>query len=97
LKVASSTRGCAYGRPGKALFHENTLRLMRREIRRKEGLAVDEEDLAKALHEMLSVDAREIIGPLKIRRTRAARQPKKDAKVVDADQAGKPHEATDDK
>jgi predicted type IV restriction endonuclease len=82
---------------GKALFHENTLRLMRREIRRKEGLAVDEEDLARALHEMLSVDAREIIGPLKIRRTRAARQPKKDAKVVDADQAGKPHEATDDK
>jgi hypothetical protein len=80
---------------GRAMFHENTLRLMRREIRRKEGLAVDEEDLAKALHDMLSVEAREVIGPMKIRRQRATRQPRKDAKVVDAGAASKPHEATD--
>ena len=80
---------------GRALFHENTLRLMRREIRRKEGLAIDEEDLAKAIHDMLSVEAREVIGPMKIRRQRTTRQPKKDAKVVDADAASKPHEATE--
>lgn len=82
---------------GKALFHEQTLRLLRREIRRKEGLAIDEEDLAKALHDMLSVEAREIVGPMKIRRTRTARQPRKDARVVNADEARKPHEVTDDK
>ena len=81
---------------GRALFHENTLRLMRREIRRKEGLGVDEEDLAKSLHDMLSVEAREVIGPLKIRRQRSARQPKKDAKVVRVNETGKPHEASDD-
>ena len=79
-----------------ALFHENTLRLLRREIRRKEGLGVDEEDLAKAIHDMLSVEAREIIGPLKIRRTRAPRQAKKTAGVVSARATEKAHEATDD-
>lgn len=82
---------------GRALFHENTLRLMRREIRRKEGLGVDEEDLAKSIHDMLSVEAREVIGPMKIRRTRAPRQPRKTARVIDAAEAAKPHEATDDK
>jgi len=82
---------------GRALFHENTLRLMRREIRRKEGLTVDEEDLAKALHEMISVEAREVLGPMKIRRTRAPRQARKTAKIVDAEAVEKPHEATEDK
>lgn len=80
---------------GRALFHENTLRLIRREVRKREGLAVDEEDLAKALHDMLSIEAREVIGPMKIRRQRAPRQPKKDAKVVNAEAAGRPHEATE--
>jgi hypothetical protein len=69
---------------------------MRREVRQKEGLAVDEEDLAKALHDMLSVEAREVIGPMKIRRQRSPRQPKKDAQVVRTGEAAKPHEATED-
>ena len=69
---------------GRALFHQHTVRLMRREVRRKEGLAVDEEDLAKALHDMLSVEARELIGPMKIRRQRSPQQPGKDAQVVRA-------------
>lgn len=81
---------------GKALFHENALRLMRREIRRQEGLGVDEEDLAKAIHDMLSVEAREVIGPLKIRRPRAPRQAKKTAAVVSARSTEKAHEASDD-
>lgn len=81
---------------GRALFHEDALRLLRRAIRKREGLAVDEEDLAKAIHDILSVEAREVIGPLKIRRNRAPRQPKKDAKVVTAKQAAEPHEASDD-
>jgi hypothetical protein len=38
---------------GKALFSESVLRLLRREIRRESGLLIDQEDLAKALHEML--------------------------------------------
>ena len=59
------------------LLRENTLRLMRREVRRKEGLAVDEEDLAQVQHDMLSVEAREVIGPMKIRRQRSTPSVKK--------------------
>ena len=55
----------------KALFHENVLQLVRREIRREEGLLIDSEDLAAAVHRMLSPEAREQIGPLRIRKRRA--------------------------
>lgn len=54
----------------KALFSEEVLRLIRRDIRKREGLSVDEEDLASALHAMLSSDAREQMGPVRIRRRR---------------------------
>lgn len=57
----------------KALFTEEALRLMRRDIRKREGILIDEEDLGRALHDMLSVEARERVGPLKIRRKRKAR------------------------
>jgi predicted type IV restriction endonuclease len=55
---------------GKALFTEEVLRFIRREIRRREGILIDEEDLGRALHNMFTVEAREQIGPLKVRRRR---------------------------
>jgi len=58
---------------GRALFREEALKFIRREIRREEGILVDEEDLARAIHEMFSTESRERIGPLKIRRTRRPR------------------------
>lgn len=54
----------------KALFSEEVLRLIRRDIRKREGLSVDEEDLAEALHNMMSAEARELIGPVRVRRRR---------------------------
>jgi len=57
-----------------ALFTEETLRLIRRTIRRKEGPLVDEEDLGRAIHDMFSIETREKIGPLKIRRKRKAKE-----------------------
>lgn len=81
---------------GRALFHEDILRRLRRDIRKREELGVDEEDLAKALHDMLSVEARELIGPVKIRRTRQPRTPKKKADVVTAKSTREPHEETDE-
>ncbi len=60
---------------GRALFQEDVLRLIRREIRRNEGLLIDSEDLAAALHGMLSLETREQMGPVKIRR-RKTRTPK---------------------
>jgi predicted type IV restriction endonuclease len=55
---------------GRALFTEEVLRFIRREIRRREGILIDEEDLGVAIHEMFTVEARERMGPLKIRRKR---------------------------
>jgi len=57
---------------GQALFTEEALRFIRREIRRRHGILIDQEDLAAAIHGMLSPEAREQIGPLKIRRRRKA-------------------------
>ena len=54
----------------KALFSTSVLMLLRREIRRDAGLLIDHEDLAKSLHEMFSAEAREQIGPLRIRKRR---------------------------
>lgn len=64
---------------GRALFQENTLLLVRREIRRDTGILIDREDLAKALHDMLSSQAREEIGPVKVRRRRKTTRPKQAA------------------
>ena len=58
---------------GRAVFTEGCLRLLRREIRRREGVLIDQEDLAKAVHGMLSIEAREQIGPLRVRRKTKAR------------------------
>lgn len=58
---------------GAVLFMEPVLLMIRREIRRREGLLVDVEDLGQAIHDLLSVEARELIGPFKIRRKRAKR------------------------
>lgn len=57
----------------RAVFCEDTLRFIRREIRRHEDVIVDEEDLANAIHEMLSAETREAVGPVKIRRKRQRR------------------------
>jgi len=51
---------------GKVLFNEETLRLIRRLIRKQEGILIDEEDLGKAIQSMFSPEAREQIGPFKI-------------------------------
>lgn len=53
---------------GKALMTEGVIRFIRREIRRKEGLLIDEEDLVKSIHEMFTQEVREQIGPVRIRR-----------------------------
>jgi hypothetical protein len=63
---------------GRALYTESVLSLVRREIRKSEGILVDEEDLATAIHDMLSPEAREKIGPVRIRHRRAAKTVKKD-------------------
>lgn len=57
---------------GPALMQETVLALIRREVRRSEGLLIDVEDLAKGIHDMLSPEARELIGPVRVRRKRTS-------------------------
>jgi hypothetical protein len=66
----------------RALYIDKVLRLIRGEIRRREGILLDEEELARAVHDMLSVNAREKMRPMKIRRKRQRVPKKTDVKVV---------------
>lgn len=60
---------------GKALFAEETLCEMRRVIRKKEAFLVDIEELASALHNMLSIESRERVGPKHIYKKKKTKQP----------------------
>lgn len=53
---------------GRFLFDERIIAFLRREIHKSQGLLLDVEDIARAIHDLLSVDAREKIGPPKIKR-----------------------------
>jgi len=70
------------GSIGKSLFTEAVLMFLRRQIRKDSGILVDHEELAASLHEMLTPEAREQIGPMKIRRKR--RSSKKDSSSGEA-------------
>jgi predicted type IV restriction endonuclease len=59
---------------GRALFSESVLRIVRREVRLSEGISVDEEDLASGIKMLFSPEAREQMGPIKIRRRKRKRQ-----------------------
>lgn len=75
---------------GKVIYSESVLRLIRRALRKREGILVDEEDLAAAIHAMLSPEAREKIGPARVRRARSARPPKPEPAASAAPEAAAP-------
>ena len=52
---------------GRFLFDEKVLSLIRREIHTFQGVLLDIEDIAAAIHELFSDDARERVGPPKIK------------------------------
>lgn len=66
---------------GRVLFHESVLRNIRREIRRDTGRLIDIEDLAKAVRNMLSPEAREEIGRVRIRKRRRKATTKEGADI----------------
>jgi len=66
---------------GKALFAGEVLRFIRREIRKREGMLIDEEDLASAIHAMFSIETRERIGPARVLRKRKSRTAKRARKA----------------
>jgi predicted type IV restriction endonuclease len=78
---------CA-GSIGKAIFTESVLRVLRREIRRLCDVLIDPEDLAVAVHNMFAQEARDEMGPLRIRKRKRKVKPKTDAVTPPVQQPG---------
>ena len=68
---------------GRFLFDEQVLSLMRREIHRSEGISLDIEDIARAIHDLFSKEAGERVGPPKIRHRQRRPQRPRDAATND--------------
>lgn len=62
----------------RALFTEDALRLIRRHLRKREGVLIDIEDLATAIKDLFSTEAREQIGPVRIQRRRRPAKSKRE-------------------
>lgn len=67
---------------GRALFNESVLKSIRHKLHKTEKVLVGVEDLARSLHDMLSVEAREEIGPLKIHHAKARHRQKPAPSVI---------------
>jgi predicted type IV restriction endonuclease len=59
-----------------AVFHENTLRMIRACLKNSTGVRVDEQELADNIKKMISQETWEVIGDVKIIRKRKAAKPK---------------------
>ncbi len=71
-KFWETTTALSAGSIGKSLFTDSALNFLRRQIRKDSGMFVDIEELAASIHQMFTPEAREQIGPMKIRRKRKA-------------------------
>lgn len=61
-----------------AIFQEDSLRVIRKHLRETNGISVDDEELTDSIKEMLSKDAWEQIGDVKIKRKRKPSKPKQE-------------------
>ncbi len=51
---------------GRAIYTEDALRHIRKEIHQRQEILIDIEDLAGAIHELFTTEAKELIGPPKV-------------------------------
>lgn len=61
-----------------AIFQEDSLRIVRKHLREANGISVDDEELTNSIREMLSKEAWEQIGDIKIKRKRKISKPKQE-------------------
>jgi predicted type IV restriction endonuclease len=64
-----------------AIFHENTLRLVRTHLKKSSGIRIDEDELAENIKTMISKETWEEIGEVKIIRKRKTAKPKTEGSV----------------
>lgn len=67
---------------GKCLFKEAVMRSLRREIRRESDQLIDPEDLVTAIKSMLTAEARELIGPIRLKKSRRKRKRRRKKRTV---------------
>lgn len=60
------------------IFHENTLRLIRRQLKKMTGVRIEEEDLVNSIKQMISPDTWERIGDIKVKRPRKVTKSKEE-------------------
>lgn len=70
-----------------AIFHENTLRLIRMHLKKSFGVKIDEQELAEHIKNMISKESWELIGDVKIIRKRKSSKPKQEAVIPIAPQS----------
>lgn len=68
-----------------AIFHENTLRLIRLHLKKSSGIKIDEEELVKNINEMISKETWEEIGDVKIIHKRKRTKQKQLIQQIGAD------------
>lgn len=85
------------GSIGRAIFTEVVMKFIRKEIRRKEGIPIDIEDLGKAIHSMFSQEVREQIGPFKIKRKKKIKADKADSNDASENEKEDTPNQTEDK
>ena len=73
-----------------AVFREDTLRAIRKHLREATGVSVDEEELTDSIKDMLSKDAWEQIGDVKIKRKRKTSKSRQEAETSPASQTEQP-------
>ena len=71
---------CA-GSIGKAIFHERVLKVLRSEIHHQCDVLIDPEDLAVAVHNLFTQEARDEMGPLRIYKKKKKAKPKPEIAV----------------
>jgi predicted type IV restriction endonuclease len=61
-----------------AVFHEDTLRIIRNQLKKMTGVRIEEEELVNGIKQMISKDTWERIGDIKIKRQKKISKVKKD-------------------
>ena len=67
-----------------AIFQEDTLRVIRKHLKAVNGININEDDLTDSIKDMLSKDAWEQIGDVKIKKKRKTSRPKQELEGVPA-------------
>ena len=67
-----------------AIFHEDTLKTIRKHLKKATGVSADEDELADRIKDMLSKEIWEEIGDVKIKRKRKTHKPKQEAETTPA-------------